>query len=179
VRRRRAVISADHDCSQEVIDAARSKNLRLIAVGGKADGAGEGIRLVQADIDGFAQKLVLEHRGQAHDQAAAVGEFQIENALVAAGSRSVPAARRLWCSQLSNISKAPRDGSSASANITARRSLSTTRTSPMRWQSAAGAAALRQTQARRHLRAVATATPQASLMGAIASETPIMSSSRR
>ena len=33
-----AVISADHDCSQEVIDAARGRKLRVIAIGRKADG---------------------------------------------------------------------------------------------------------------------------------------------
>ena len=59
-----AVISADHDCSQAVIDAARAKKLRIMTVGRKGDGAGEGIRLVEAEIDGFAQKLTLEHRGQ-------------------------------------------------------------------------------------------------------------------
>src|ERR1700726_2493522 len=81
-----AGISADHDCSQTVIDAARAKNLRIIAVGHKADGAGEGIRLVEAEIDGFAQKLTLEHRGRRHAvRLPLVGEFQIENALVAAG----------------------------------------------------------------------------------------------
>ncbi len=81
-----AVISADHDCSQTVIDAARAKGLRVIAVGRKGNGAGEGIRLVDAAIDGFAQRLTLEHRG--HRQAVRlplVGEFQIENALVSAG----------------------------------------------------------------------------------------------
>src|SRR5438132_207058 len=57
-----AVISVDHDCSQAVMDVARAKNLRIVAVGRKGDGAGEGIRLVEANIDGFAQKLVLEHR---------------------------------------------------------------------------------------------------------------------
>jgi UDP-N-acetylmuramoyl-L-alanyl-D-glutamate--2,6-diaminopimelate ligase len=81
-----AVISADHDCSQAVIDAARGKNLRIVAVGSKGDGSGEGIRLVGADIDGFAQKLELEHRGRRHAvRLPLVGEFQIENALVAAG----------------------------------------------------------------------------------------------
>jgi UDP-N-acetylmuramoyl-L-alanyl-D-glutamate--2,6-diaminopimelate ligase len=81
-----AVISADHDCSQAVIEAARAKNLRIIAVGGKGDGAGEGIRLVEAVIDGFAQKLTLLHRGRSHAvRLPLVGEFQIENALVAAG----------------------------------------------------------------------------------------------
>jgi UDP-N-acetylmuramoyl-L-alanyl-D-glutamate--2,6-diaminopimelate ligase len=81
-----AVISADHDCSQEAIDAARAKNLRIITVGRNGDGAGEGIRLVEAKIDGLAQKLVLQHRGRSHAvRLPLVGEFQIENALVAAG----------------------------------------------------------------------------------------------
>jgi UDP-N-acetylmuramoyl-L-alanyl-D-glutamate--2,6-diaminopimelate ligase len=81
-----AVISADHDCSQTVIDAARGRGLRIIAVGSKGDGAGEGIGLVEADIDGFAQKLTLEHRGRRYAvRLPLVGEFQIENALVAAG----------------------------------------------------------------------------------------------
>src|SRR6476661_495375 len=52
-----AVISADHDCSIEAIETARSKKLRLITIGREADGGGEGIRLVEASIDGFAQKL--------------------------------------------------------------------------------------------------------------------------
>ena len=81
-----AVISADHDCSQAVISAARAKNLRIVAVGRKGSGQGEGIRLVEADIDGFGQKLTLEHRGRMHAvRLPLVGEFQIENALVAAG----------------------------------------------------------------------------------------------
>jgi UDP-N-acetylmuramoyl-L-alanyl-D-glutamate--2,6-diaminopimelate ligase len=50
-----AVISADHACSQQVIDAARARALRIVTVGRNADGAGEGIRLVDAEIDGFAQ----------------------------------------------------------------------------------------------------------------------------
>jgi UDP-N-acetylmuramoyl-L-alanyl-D-glutamate--2,6-diaminopimelate ligase len=81
-----AVISADHDCSQAVIESARGRGLRILAVGSKGDGAGEGIRLVKAEIDGFAQKLTLEHRGRSHAvRLPLVGEFQIENALVAAG----------------------------------------------------------------------------------------------
>ena len=81
-----AVISADHECSQQVIDAARERDLQIIAVGCNADGAGEGIRLVAADVEGFAQKLTLEHRGRRHlIKLPLVGEFQIENALVAAG----------------------------------------------------------------------------------------------
>jgi UDP-N-acetylmuramoyl-L-alanyl-D-glutamate--2,6-diaminopimelate ligase len=81
-----AVISADHECSQEVIDAARGRGLRIIAVGRNADGAGEGIRLVGATVEGFAQNLALAHRGRNYTvKLPLVGEFQIENALVAAG----------------------------------------------------------------------------------------------
>jgi len=81
-----AVISADHDCSDDVIQAARMRGLRIMSVGSKGDGAGEGIRLVEAGIDGFAQKLVIEHRGKKHAlKLPLVGAFQIENALVAAG----------------------------------------------------------------------------------------------
>jgi UDP-N-acetylmuramoyl-L-alanyl-D-glutamate--2,6-diaminopimelate ligase len=81
-----AVISADHDCSQAVIDAARAKQLRIITVGGKGDGAGEGICVASSGIDGFAQKLELVHRGRRYSiRLPLVGEFQIENALVAAG----------------------------------------------------------------------------------------------
>ena len=79
-----AVISADHECSPQVIEAARVRGLRIIAVG--RDGAGEGIRLVDAAVEGFAQRLTLEHRGRKHAiKLPLVGEFQIENALVAAG----------------------------------------------------------------------------------------------
>jgi len=81
-----AVISADHDCSSEVFAAARERGLRIIAVGRNADGAGEGIRLEAAAVEGFAQELALEHRGRRHMiKLPLVGEFQIENALVAAG----------------------------------------------------------------------------------------------
>jgi UDP-N-acetylmuramoyl-L-alanyl-D-glutamate--2,6-diaminopimelate ligase len=81
-----AVISADHDCSQAVIEAARTHGLRIVTVGGRGDGAGEGIRLVEATIEGFAQELKLEHRGYPYSvRLPLVGAFQIENALVAAG----------------------------------------------------------------------------------------------
>jgi len=81
-----AVISADHDCSAEVIEAAREKNLLTMTVGHKGDGAGEGIRVAASRIDGFAQWLELEHRGRRYSvHLPLVGEFQIENAVVAAG----------------------------------------------------------------------------------------------
>ncbi|HXH43850.1 MAG TPA: UDP-N-acetylmuramoyl-L-alanyl-D-glutamate--2,6-diaminopimelate ligase [Bradyrhizobium sp.] len=81
-----AAISADHDCSAEAIAAATSRGLRVMAVGRNGDGAGEGIRLKEAVVEGFAQKLTLEHRGRTYAMLLPlVGEFQIENALVSAG----------------------------------------------------------------------------------------------
>jgi len=81
-----AVISADHDCSAEVIDAAKARGLRVMAVGRNGDGAGEGIRLTEAVVEGFSQELTLEHRGKRYAiRLPLVGEFQIENALVSAG----------------------------------------------------------------------------------------------
>ncbi|MGB3864916.1 MAG: UDP-N-acetylmuramoyl-L-alanyl-D-glutamate--2,6-diaminopimelate ligase, partial [Xanthobacteraceae bacterium] len=77
-----AVIAADHDVSAEVIAAARRRGLRLLTVGRQ----GEGIRLVDAVVDGFSQKLGIEHGGRRYAvRLPLVGEFQIENALVAAG----------------------------------------------------------------------------------------------
>jgi UDP-N-acetylmuramoyl-L-alanyl-D-glutamate--2,6-diaminopimelate ligase len=79
-----AVISADHDCSAQVIEAARARHLRIITVGREADASG--IRLVDAEIAGFAQTLTLDHAGRMLTLTLPlVGEFQIENALVAAG----------------------------------------------------------------------------------------------
>jgi UDP-N-acetylmuramoyl-L-alanyl-D-glutamate--2,6-diaminopimelate ligase len=81
-----AVIAADHEYSGQVIHAAQSRHLRLISIGRRASGAGEGIRLVDVVIDGFAQKLTIEHRGKTyHIKLPLVGDFQVENALVAAG----------------------------------------------------------------------------------------------
>ena len=81
-----AVIAADHDCSEQVIDAARARGLRLITVGIQGDGAGDGIRLEAVTVDGFAQHLALEHCGRRTSvRLPLVGAFQIENALVAAG----------------------------------------------------------------------------------------------
>src|SRR3954463_7663353 len=81
-----AVISTDHDCSAEAIDVAKARGLRVMAVGRNGDGAGDGIRLAAAEVDGFAQRLALEHRGKRFAiRLPLVGEFQIENALVSAG----------------------------------------------------------------------------------------------
>jgi UDP-N-acetylmuramoyl-L-alanyl-D-glutamate--2,6-diaminopimelate ligase len=77
-----AVVSADHDHADRFVAAARARGLRLITVGRK----GEGIRLLEAAIEGFAQRLVLDHAGCGYQvRLPLVGAFQVENALVAAG----------------------------------------------------------------------------------------------
>ncbi len=77
-----AIIEADHDHAEAVIAAAQKRGLSILSVGRK----GAGIRLVDSEIDGFAQRLRLEYANknfQVH--LPLVGEFQIENALLAAG----------------------------------------------------------------------------------------------
>jgi len=77
-----AVVDVDHEHAAAVIDAAAARGLSIVSVGRK----GASIRLVEAGIDGFAQTLRLEHGGKDfHVRLPLVGEFQIENALVAAG----------------------------------------------------------------------------------------------
>jgi UDP-N-acetylmuramoyl-L-alanyl-D-glutamate--2,6-diaminopimelate ligase len=77
-----AVIAADHAESQQVIDTARRRSLRIFTIGR----AGDAIRLLDAVIDGFAQVLTLEYEGRRRRiRLPLVGDFQIENALVAAG----------------------------------------------------------------------------------------------
>jgi len=77
-----AVIDVDHDHAAPVVAAATARGLKLITVGSR----GEGIRLADAAIDGFTQKLTVEHAGKSYSiELPLVGAFQIENALVAAG----------------------------------------------------------------------------------------------
>ena len=77
-----AVIDADHDEADKVLAAARTRGLRIVTVGRK----GTGIRLVQSIVDGFSQRLQLEYQRRIFQvHLPLVGEFQIENALVAAG----------------------------------------------------------------------------------------------
>jgi UDP-N-acetylmuramoyl-L-alanyl-D-glutamate--2,6-diaminopimelate ligase len=77
-----AVIDLDHDHAAAVAAAAKARGLKILGVGRN----GEGIRLVHAAIDGFAQLLTVEHAGKRHRvRLPLVGAFQVENALVAAG----------------------------------------------------------------------------------------------
>jgi UDP-N-acetylmuramoyl-L-alanyl-D-glutamate--2,6-diaminopimelate ligase len=77
-----AVVAVDHEHAQAFIDTATRRKLRLIRVGR----TGAEIRLRDVVIDGFSQRLAIEHGGRSHAlRLPLVGEFQIENALVSAG----------------------------------------------------------------------------------------------
>ena len=77
-----AVINVDHEQAVEVIAAARKRQLAVLTIGRKADG----IRLLEAGIDGFAQKLRIAFAGRQFSlRLPLVGAFQVENALTAAG----------------------------------------------------------------------------------------------
>jgi UDP-N-acetylmuramoyl-L-alanyl-D-glutamate--2,6-diaminopimelate ligase len=77
-----AVIDVDHEHADAVVAAAKARGLKLLTVGRK----GDGIRLVRNSIEGFAQALTVEHGGTSYSlRLPLVGDFQIENALVAAG----------------------------------------------------------------------------------------------
>ncbi len=77
-----AVIDVDHAHADAVFAKAKARGLSIMSVGRTATG----IRLLEARIDGFAQRLRLEHGGKEFTvRLPLVGEFQIENALVAAG----------------------------------------------------------------------------------------------
>jgi UDP-N-acetylmuramoyl-L-alanyl-D-glutamate--2,6-diaminopimelate ligase len=77
-----AVVAADHEKAEIVATAARRRDLRLVTIGRR----GQGIRLVESTIEGFAQALALEHGGREYRVRLPLpGEFQVDNALVAAG----------------------------------------------------------------------------------------------
>jgi UDP-N-acetylmuramoyl-L-alanyl-D-glutamate--2,6-diaminopimelate ligase len=77
-----AVVDVDHARADAVVAAAKARGLSIIGVGR----AGTGIRLVESAIDGFAQTLRIEHARKSFQvRLPLVGEFQVENALIAAG----------------------------------------------------------------------------------------------
>jgi UDP-N-acetylmuramoyl-L-alanyl-D-glutamate--2,6-diaminopimelate ligase len=77
-----AVINVDHPHADEVVACAKQRRLRLLTVGRR----GAGIRLVESAIAGFAQTFHAEHAGNDYKvRLPLVGDFQIENALIAAG----------------------------------------------------------------------------------------------
>jgi len=77
-----AVIDVDHPHADAVVAAATARGLRLMTVGRD----GQGIRLLETAIDGFAQRLTIAHDAKQHQvRLPLVGAFQVDNALVAAG----------------------------------------------------------------------------------------------
>jgi UDP-N-acetylmuramoyl-L-alanyl-D-glutamate--2,6-diaminopimelate ligase len=77
-----AIVDVDHVHAETVVTAARKRGLPVLSVGRK----GTGIRLADAVIDGFTQRLRLHYKEKDFQvRLPLVGEFQIENALVAAG----------------------------------------------------------------------------------------------
>ncbi|MBS0245586.1 MAG: UDP-N-acetylmuramoyl-L-alanyl-D-glutamate--2,6-diaminopimelate ligase [Proteobacteria bacterium] len=77
-----AVINADDAHAPQVIDAATKRGLKVMTIGK----GGDGIRIADVAIDGFAQRVTFVHAGQAYDvKLPLVGAFQVDNAAVAAG----------------------------------------------------------------------------------------------
>jgi UDP-N-acetylmuramoyl-L-alanyl-D-glutamate--2,6-diaminopimelate ligase len=77
-----AVISADHAEARTVIEAASKRGLRVFTVGRD----GDDLHVVKSKVDGYAQKITLQFDQRRYElHLPLVGEFQIENALVAAG----------------------------------------------------------------------------------------------
>jgi len=77
-----AVIDVDHEHADAVVATAKQRRLRLLTVGRK----GEGIRLHDVAVEGFAQTLKVTYAGDMYSVRLPLpGAFQVENALVAAG----------------------------------------------------------------------------------------------
>jgi UDP-N-acetylmuramoyl-L-alanyl-D-glutamate--2,6-diaminopimelate ligase len=77
-----AVVDMDSEASARVAAEAKARGLDVITVGR----AGDTLRLVSDDMDGFAQVLGVEHDGKRHEvRLPLVGGFQAANALVAVG----------------------------------------------------------------------------------------------
>jgi UDP-N-acetylmuramoyl-L-alanyl-D-glutamate--2,6-diaminopimelate ligase len=77
-----AVVNVDDPQAAPVVAAAERRGLRLLTVGRH----GNGVRLIDAIIDGFAQRLRLSYAGRMLSvRLPLAGTFQVENALVAAG----------------------------------------------------------------------------------------------
>ncbi|MGB6538000.1 MAG: UDP-N-acetylmuramoyl-L-alanyl-D-glutamate--2,6-diaminopimelate ligase [Xanthobacteraceae bacterium] len=76
-----AVVNVDHEHADAVVAAAKARGLSILSVGRR----GGSIRLVDASIDGFSQHLRIAYGDQTFTaHLPLVGEFQVENALVAA-----------------------------------------------------------------------------------------------
>lgn len=77
-----AVINADSDVAEKVIAACAARRLRVFTVGRTA----QAIRLLAAEPENFATALRLAHADKTFSvRLPLAGEFQVQNALVAAG----------------------------------------------------------------------------------------------
>src|SRR5271165_1117332 len=77
-----AIVDADSDIAPRVLEAALARGLTVISVGAK----GETIRLVSVSRDAMSSTLELEYGGRRRRVVLPLpGDFQIANALVAAG----------------------------------------------------------------------------------------------
>jgi UDP-N-acetylmuramoyl-L-alanyl-D-glutamate--2,6-diaminopimelate ligase len=77
-----AVIGVDDCYAGQVVEIAKKRGLKIIAVGEH----GEDIKLVSGSIDGFAQMITLAHDGRTYKvRLPLVGAFQVQNAGIAAG----------------------------------------------------------------------------------------------
>lgn len=77
-----AVVAADHEASEAVINVSRRRGLKVFTVGRK----GRDLTVEDVSIDGFSQTVTIAYAGKAYRvRLPLVGGFQVENALVAAG----------------------------------------------------------------------------------------------
>lgn len=77
-----AVINIDDGYAGPVVEAARERGLQVATVGRD----GEMLKLVDVTLDGFAQRLTIQHHGRSyHIRLPLLGTYQASNALVAAG----------------------------------------------------------------------------------------------
>jgi UDP-N-acetylmuramoyl-L-alanyl-D-glutamate--2,6-diaminopimelate ligase len=77
-----AVIGVDDCYAGQVVAAAQKRGLKIMTVGEH----GDGIKLVDGEIDGFAQRVTLAHGGRTYKvKLPLVGAFQVQNAALAAG----------------------------------------------------------------------------------------------
>ncbi len=77
-----AVIGVDDHYAKQVVEAAKKRGLKIIAVGEN----GGDIELGGGSIDGFAQVIAIAHGGRSYTiKLPLVGAFQVQNAGLAAG----------------------------------------------------------------------------------------------
>ena len=77
-----AVIGVDDCYAEQVVEAARKRGLKIMAVGTH----GNDIKIAGGAIDGFAQVVSIAHGGRTYKiKLPLVGAFQVQNAAIAAG----------------------------------------------------------------------------------------------